>query len=84
MSHTEYKLVKTYSFDDSWTIYRKRTIFGISLVREIREWSDMFGQYLPVITSKSQAELILQCIGYGTTTYKWVPLDYRNRVVNPW
>ena len=80
----EYKLVKTYSFDDSWTIYRKTTVLGLSFVREIQEWSDMFGKRLPMLTNKSHAELVLHAVNSGRTTYKWVPLDCRNRKVNPW
>jgi hypothetical protein len=79
-----YKLIKTYTFPNSWTVYRKITILGMSIVHEIREWSDMFGKHLPVLTSENTAALILQSIKYGRTTYKWVSLDYRNRLVNPW
>jgi hypothetical protein len=80
----EYKLVKTYSFEDSWTIYRKTTVFGLDFVSEIREWSDMFGKYLPVLAGKNRVELMLQAIKLGHTTYKWVPLDgYRSRALNP-
>ena len=80
----EYKIVKTHSFEDSRTIYRKTTIFGISFVREIRDWSDMWGKHLPMLTSKSGAEITLHKIKLGGTTYKWTPLGYRNRKVNPW
>ena len=80
----EYKLVKLYSFEDSWTIYRKTTIFGLTFIQEIRQWADMFGKHVPVITNKGKAGTILHAIKLGGTTYKWVPLDYMSRKVNPW
>ena len=80
----EYKLVKLYSFEDSWTIYRKTTIFGLTFIQEIRQWADMFGKHVPVLTNKGKAETMLHAIKLGGTTYKWVPLDYMSRKVNPW
>lgn len=80
----EYKAVKTYSFDDSYTILRKTTVLGITYYQQILEWSDFWGKYLPMLTSKSWADLTIKQIKNGGTTYKWETLDYRNRRLNPW
>jgi len=81
----EYKAVKQYSFDDSWTIFRKVTFWKFVWYQEIWEWSDMLGKRLPIITTKPKADIIIHCLTrrYGCT-YQWRTLDYRNRLINPW
>jgi len=85
MFKREYKAIKQYNFETSYTVIRKSTMWKFVWYQEIWEWADMFGKRIPVITSKYQADLIIHCIRrkYGCT-YQWRQLCVRNKYINPW